>query len=50
MARRAGREIPHESPVFAPKLAAETVQGPDVRSGETILLFNKSVCLSPVLR
>lgn len=32
-----------------PKAAADSVQRPDVRLGETVL-FDKPACLSPVLR
>lgn len=35
---------------FTPQEAADTIQGPDVGLGNTVLLFNRPVCLSPVLR
>lgn len=35
---------------FAPRVVTDTVQGPDVRLSKTVLLFNKPVCLSLVLR
>lgn len=48
--RRGGRQSPMKAQPFTPKEAADMVQGPDVRLGNTVLLFNKPDCLSPVLR
>lgn len=42
-------EMRARSRAFTPQVAADSVQGPGVRLGETVL-FDKPGCLSPVLR